>query len=361
MDSILRVQNLYVKKSSKIIIDIPDLSLSEGTITSIIGENGAGKTTLILTLAGLLRPTNGEIYFYQKKIGTELSLKKYRQNIAIVFQENMLINDTVYENIALGLKFRKMNKLIIKEKVKKMLEIFKISHLRDRKAHTLSGGEAKRVSIARALVLEPDILFLDEPFTSLDSISKEEIISDMIEILRKKKVTTILSTHDKFEAFRLSDLIIVMESGKIIQKGNKEDIIKHPANSFVASFIGAENILEGIVIAKKDGGFIAKVHDKLLECVGSYEIGDKVLLCIRPENIFISKHTLAEEISTRNLFEGKIKEIINFGHFYRITIDTGFNLIAYITKTSIDKLSLKIGDDVITGFKATSIHTISKV
>lgn len=360
MSSILSLKNLSVKKSGKVLISIDDFSVPTGSTLSIIGENGAGKTTLILTMAGLLKPASGVVLFKNKILDFDIPTETYRKNISIVFQENFLLNDTVYNNIALGLKFRKFNDAIIEKKVENILERFKISNLKNQKVYTLSGGEAKRVSIARALVIEPEILFLDEPFSSLDATSKEDIISDLITILKEKNITVIMSTHDKYEAFRLSDSIIVLEKGKIIQRGPKEHIIKSPASSFVASFVGTENILEGIVIEKKTGSFVAKVNNMFIEGFGEYEKGTKVLICIRPENIFISKY-LESDTSARNNFQGKVVEILDYGHFYRININCGFNLISYITKTSFDNLSLNINDIVFAGFKATSIHTITTV
>jgi tungstate transport system ATP-binding protein len=360
MSNILSVKNLSVKKSNKEIINIEDFTITEGSITSIIGENGAGKTTFILTMAGLLKPSTGTIFFKNKMI-KDMLLSEYRKNISIVFQENLLINDTVYNNIAMGLKFRKFHISSIEKKVDDILHRFKISHLKYQKANTLSGGEAKRVSIARALVIEPQILFLDEPFSSLDTLSKEDIITDMIKVLKDNKITVVMSTHDKYEAFRLSDSIIVLEKGKIIQKGLKEEIIKHPANSFVASFVGVENIIEGIIIEKKSGSFIAQVKNKYIEGIGDFDVGNKVLLCIRPENIFISRYLSESDTSARNIFRGKIIEILDYGHFYRVTIDCGFNLISYITKTSLINLSLKLNDIVFAGFKAMSVHTITMV
>ncbi len=360
MSNILSVKNLSIKKSNKEIINIDNFTISEGSITSIIGENGAGKTTFILTLAGLLKPSYGTIFFKDKSI-KDMPLSEYRKHISIVFQENLLINDNVYNNVALGLKFRNLPHSKIEKKVDDILSRFKIKHLKYQKANTLSGGEAKRVSIARALVIEPKILFLDEPFSSLDSLSKEDIITDMIKVLKEKNITVVMSTHDKYEALRLSHSIIVLEKGKIIQKGIKEDIIKYPANSFVASFVGVENIIEGIIIQKKSGSFIAQVKNNYIEGVGDYDIGNKVLLCIRPENVFISKHLIESQTSTRNIFRGKIVEILDFGHFYRVTIDCGFDLISYITKASLIDLSLKLNDTVYAGFKAMSIHTITMV
>lgn len=359
MENILTVKNLSVTIKGKELINVEKFEIREGSVIAVIGENGAGKTTFLLTLASLIKPTTGEIWFYNKQIGKQISQKDFRKQIAVVFQENFLLDKSVYENVAIGLKFRNFSERLIKDRVDDILKLLKIHEIKERKAKDLSGGEAKRVSIARALVIEPKILILDEPFSSLDSISKESIIIDMGRLIKEKNITTLISTHDKYEALRLADYISAFEKGKIIQEGTKDEVLHYPKNSFIASFAGVENILEGEVIEKKEGGFIARVLNTVVEGVGDFEVGKKVYLCIRPENIFLSKSEM--KTSVRNLFKGKIIEINNFGYYYRITIDCNFSLISYITKTSFAEMCINIGDEIFVGFKATSIHTIEKI
>jgi len=360
-NDILKAKNIAVIKKGKEILNVNSFNLKECSFTAVIGKNGAGKTTLMLALATLMKLTSGELWFKNKKIGGEISYEDFRRRIAIVFQDNLLLNETVFQNVAIGLKFRRVNDDEISYRVDNILKLLSISHLRDRKPAFLSGGEAKRVSIARALVIEPEILFLDEPFTSLDTVSKERIIIDMMEIIKEKKISTILTTHDKYEALRLSDYIVALDEGRISQEGRKEDIINYPQNSFVASFMGVENIIEGVVIEENEGGFVARAGDKLVEGVGDFKKGKKVLLCIRPENVFLSKNTHAVFSSVRNLFSGKVSEINDYGYFYRISVNCGFNIIAYITKTSFYEMSIQVGDELSVGFKATSVHTIAEV
>lgn len=361
MGSILTAKNVIVSKRNNILIQIRDFSIQEGSFVTVIGENGAGKTTLLLALSSLIPLSSGEIYFKEGKIGEVFTYSEYRKKISIVFQENLLLNDTVFNNVAIGLKFREVAKTEIISKVNGILNTLKINHLKERKVNTLSGGEAKRVSIARALAVEPEILFLDEPFASLDAVSKEGIIVDLAHIIKEKKITTIMSTHDKYEALRLSDHIIALEWGRIVQKGTKEEIIHSPKSSFVASFMGVENVLEGIVVEKRDGGFIADIGNQHLEGIGDYEVGSRVILCIRPENVFLSKSIDHIKSSVRNFFHGTVAEINNYGHYYRVTVNCGFNIISYITKTSFSEMQIQNGDEVSAGFKATAVHTITKL
>lgn len=361
MTPLLTAKNISVKKRRSTLIEVDAFSVEEGAFVAVIGENGAGKTTFLLALSALAPLASGSIYFKNALVGKDISCEDYRKKIAIVFQENLLLNDTVFNNVAIGLKFRKYSKQDIATATENILKLFNIFNLKDRRATTLSGGEAKRVSIARALVLNPELLILDEPFSSLDTVSKEEIIVDLAHIIKEKRITTIMATHDKYETLRLSDYIIALENGIIVQQGTKEEIVLSPKSSFVASFMGVENVFEGVVTEKKESEFIADIGNRHIEGIGEFEVGTKVILCIRPENVFLSKSKAPIKSSVRNFFEGVITELNNYGHYYRVTVNCGFNIISYITKTSFNEMQLKRDDKVSLGFKATSVHTITKL
>ncbi len=361
MNNLLEGKDILLSRKGQNIIDIELIYLKESEIVSLIGVNGAGKTTLLLTLSTLLKPDRGNLYFKGMHIGGKIKEKDYRKNISLLFQENLFLDTSVFENVSIGLRFRKYPQKLIEEKVNEMLKLLNIYHLKDRKAKTLSGGEAKRVSIARALVTEPKILFLDEPFTNLDTLTKDEVITDMGKIIKEKGISSIIVTHDKYEALRLSDRIIVMDKGKIIQEGTKEEVLHHPKNNFVASFFGVENILEGKVIEQKDGEILVDICGSIIEATGNFKKGTLVFLFIRPENVFIYKDGENIKSSVRNHFRGKIVEINNFGYYYRITVDCKFTIVSYITKSSFTELCLNFNDEVVIGFKATSIHTTEKI
>ena len=234
-------------------MDISSFLIHEGEILSLIGPNGAGKTTLLQTLSYLLKPFQGEIFFRGKKVETNHSVLEYRRKLAMVFQEPLLFDTTVFNNVASGLKIRGMKRGEIRDRVMEQLERFGISHLSDRSARTLSGGEAQRTSLARAFALQPEILLLDEPFSSLDPPTRDSLIEDLEHILQQTRTTAVFATHDRLEALRLSDRIAVMNEGKILQIGSPEEVMNHPVNEIVASFVGVETILTGKVIKKMAG------------------------------------------------------------------------------------------------------------
>src|SRR3989304_113968 len=212
---ILEARNLSVKRGGTVVLDIPSLSLRRGEILSLIGPNGAGKTTLLQTLSYLLGRFQGEIFFRGKKIETNHSVLEYRRKLAMVFQEPLLFDTTVFNNVASGLKIRGMRRNEIRDRVMEQLSRFGIGHLSDRSAKTLSGGEAQRTSLARAFALRPEILFLDEPFASLDPPTRNSLIEDLEHILQQTRTTAIFATHDRLEALRLSDRMAGRNEGKI--------------------------------------------------------------------------------------------------------------------------------------------------
>ncbi|MBU0702192.1 ABC transporter ATP-binding protein [bacterium] len=244
---ILEANNILVKKGGVTVLDIPHFSIKQGKHLSLVGPNGAGKSTLLLTLANLLKlqqdstSDKGEIYFKGNKIYLNYSTAiAYRRNISMVFQEPLLFNTTVFDNVASGLKIRGIRSSEIQNTVNECLQRFGISHLNNRSARKLSSGEAKRTSLARAFATKPEILFLDEPFSSLDLPTRELLIEDLEKNSREMGTTTIMATHDQMEVLQLSDYIMVMDQGKIVQSGTPDEIISHPANKFVSSFMGEE-------------------------------------------------------------------------------------------------------------------------
>lgn len=362
MDNIplLEVRNLEVKKGGVKILDIPSLSINKGETLSIIGPNGAGKTTLLQTLSYLIRSFNGEIFYMGKKIDSNQSIFDYRRKISIVFDEPLLFDTTVFNNVALGLKIRRIKKEEIKKRVMDELNRFGIAHLFNRSARTLSAGEARRTGLARAFVTDPDILFLDEPFSTLDSPSRDSIIKDLITIINHKRTTIILATHDRSEAISLSDRIAVMNGGRILQIGKTEEVINHPIDEFVASFVGIDTIISGKVVQKYSGTFIISVDGQEIEAVGEANLGENVVLFIRPENVILSKAVSKGRTSARNVFEGKILRITPLGLFQKVQLDCKFPLTAYVTNHSVAELALKEGDKVEASFKATAVSAIKK-
>jgi tungstate transport system ATP-binding protein len=359
MNNILTVQNLIVRLGGVTVLDIRELNVEAGRILALIGPNGAGKSTLLLTMAGLLKPSQGKLYYQGQPVETSANRANMRRSVSVVFQEPLLLNTSVYENVALGLKFRHLRHDEIKRNVEDALDYFGISSLAARSAKTLSGGEAKRVSLARAFALKPQLILLDEAFNSLDPPTRETLIDDLRHILEETKITAVLALHDREETLRLAQDVTVMASGKIVQSGTTAQIFNRPDSEFVANFVGTETILEGTVQSCKAGLMAISVAGKIIEAVGNFLPGHNVYCCLRPENITVSP-TMPEKISARNIFEAKIQKIVRQTFFYKMFLDCGFPMVAYITVSSCEDLGLCEGSIVAASFKATAVHVIPR-
>jgi tungstate transport system ATP-binding protein len=219
------------------VLEITSLAVKHGEVLAIVGPNGAGKSTLFLVLAHLLKANRGEIRLNGQPIDSFRDLD-YRRQIALVLQEPLLMDRSVYDNAALGLRFRGTSKVETRERVTRWLERLGVAHLADRPARKLSGGEAQRVSLARAFVLQPNLLLLDEPFTALDSPTRMRLLEDLESVLNETKMTTIFITHDLPEARKLATRMAVMLDGRIEQSGIPQEVFDRPANSQVAAFLG---------------------------------------------------------------------------------------------------------------------------
>ena len=357
---LLEVKDIRVIRGGTPLLDISSLIIHEGEILALIGPNGAGKTTLLQTLSYLLKPFQGEIFFRGKKVQANHSVLEYRRKLAMVFQEPLLFDTTVFNNVASGLKIRGMAKREIRRRVMEQLDRFGIGHLSNRSARTLSGGEAQRTSLARAFAIRPEVLFLDEPFASLDPPTRDSLIEDLEHILQQTRTTVTFATHDRSEALRLSYRMAVMNEGKIFQIGSPEEVMNHPIDEFVASFVGVETILSGRVIKKYGGTFLASILGQEIEVVGDVPLGETVVLCIRPENVTLSTSIFKETTSARNMFAGKILKIVPLGLYQKVQLDCGFPLVAYVTNHSMEELSLAEGKEVKASFKATAVTVVRK-
>jgi tungstate transport system ATP-binding protein len=357
---ILEAKDIQVIRGGTLLLDISSFLIHEGEILSLIGPNGAGKTTLLQTLSYLLKPFQGEIFFRGRKVEKNHSVLEYRRKLAMVFQEPLLFDTTVFKNVASGLKIRGMERGTIHDRTMEQLERFGISHLKDRSAKTLSGGEAQRTSLARAFALQPEILLLDEPFASLDPPTRDSLIEDLEHILQQTRTTAVFATHDRLEALRLSNRMAVMKDGKILQVGLPGEVMNHPVNEWVASFVGVETILTGKVIKQNGGTFITSVEGQEIEVVGDVHLGERVVLCIRPENVTLSTRSSQDRTSARNVFPGRITKITSLGLYQKIHLDCTFPLVAYVTNHSLEELSLTEGKEMRASFKATAVTVIRK-
>ncbi|MEN6330409.1 MAG: ABC transporter ATP-binding protein [Smithella sp.] len=359
MNPILTVQNLILRRGGITVLDVREMNVEEGRIIALIGPNGAGKSTLLLTMAGLLKPDQGMLYYKGLPVDTNARRAHMRRSVSVVFQEPLLINTSVYNNIALGLKFRHLSKDEIKKNVDAALDYFGINSLAKRSARTLSGGEAKRVSLARAFALKPELILMDEAFNSLDPPTRETLIDDLRHILGETKITAVLALHDREETLRLAQDVAVMVEGKIIQSGTTSQIFSHPESEFVANFVGTETIVPGVVKTNKDGHLEISINGKTIEATGNFSPGDKVYCCLRPEIITVSPVTPGIT-SARNVLEAKVLKIVRQAYLYKVFLDCGFPLVAYLTIPSCEDLGMCEHSFVAVSFKATAVHLIKR-
>jgi tungstate transport system ATP-binding protein len=237
--SLLQLSNLLVRREGRIVLDIKSLAVERGDILAIVGPNGAGKSTLFLTLARLLKADHGQIFFHGRRADSFPELE-YRRQIALVLQEPLLMDRSVYQNAAMGLNFRRSSRPEIEARVNHWLDRLGVANLAARPARKLSGGEAQRVSLARAFVLQPELLLLDEPFTALDAPTRLHLLEDLKAVLAETRTTTIFITHDLQEALKLATRMAVMLDGRIEQSGTPQDVFDRPSNDRVAGFLGKQ-------------------------------------------------------------------------------------------------------------------------
>jgi len=232
----ISIKDLLVQRDGRDTLKVDSLNIRQGETLAVVGPNGAGKSTLLLTLARLLKPTRGDILFHSKA-QHEWNDLDYRRRIAFVFQDPLLMDMSVRENIGLGLKFRGMKREEITEKVELWAKAMGVDKLLKRRAGQLSGGEAQRVSLARAFVLDPELLLMDEPFSAVDPQTREQLMQDLSRVLVENHRTTIFVTHNLREAAQFGDRVLVVIDGGLRQAGTPDELKEKPADSSVRDFI----------------------------------------------------------------------------------------------------------------------------
>lgn len=232
---LLHVERLQIRRGGVQVLDLPRFSICSEEKVAVIGPNGAGKSSLLLGLACLIERECGTITFQGEQV-TPGGETQYRRRIAMLFQEPLLFDTSVLDNVAEGLRIRGCGRAEAREAALESLELFRIGHLANRSAHKLSGGEAQRVSLARAFAVRPKLILMDEPFSSLDLPTRIVLAEDLGRILHESGTAAIIATHDRIEALRVVERLVVIDGGVIIQEGSPQEVMAQPANAFVAAF-----------------------------------------------------------------------------------------------------------------------------
>ncbi len=310
MKKLIEFKNIVKNFDDTLVLKGIDLDIYENEFVTLLGPSGCGKTTLLRMLGGFLTPDEGEIIFDGQPID---DVPAYKRPINTIFQKYALFPHlNVYDNIAFGLKLKKMPKDIIEAKVSRMIQLVDLQGREKDDISVLSGGQQQRVAIARALVNEPDVLLLDEPLAALDLKLRKEMQHELKRIQQEVGITFIFVTHDQEEALTMSDKIVVIKDGKIQQIGTPEEIYNEPVNQYVANFIGESNIIDGVM--KRDG--LVNFDDKDYKCVDrDFKTDEAVDVVIRPEDIDIVEFG-------KGKLNGEIKSVLFKGVHYEVIVET---------------------------------------
>jgi iron(III) transport system ATP-binding protein len=267
-------------------VDDVSLSIDKGEFVTLLGPSGCGKTTTLRLIAGFEFPTQGHMTLDGRRLD---DVPPNRRDMAMVFQSYAIFPHlSVFDNIAYGLKIKKLSSIELRRRIATVLSLTELTGLEQRAPHQLSGGQQQRVALARALVMEPKVLLFDEPLSNLDAKLREQMRAEIRRIQQTLGITSVYVTHDQAEAMTLSDRIVVMQQGRIVQIGSAYQLYHRPANAFVADFIGKANFLPAQVVGVAPGGLDLDVLGRRLRlrpADGAIHVGDRIMLLARPEAI----------------------------------------------------------------------------
>jgi len=364
---ILEIRDLTLYRQGKRVLEVDSLSVYEGEKLAVIGPNGAGKSTLLLTLARILKPSSG-VVMYRGETLTSADDLRYRRKIALVLQDPLLLDGSVSRNVATGLRLRGVPRKQAESRVDHWLGKLGIAHLKDRPSRQLSGGEAQRVSLARAMAIQPELLLLDEPFGALDPPTRSRLLEDFQALLTDMTLTMVFVTHDMDEALALGDRIAVIVDSQLRQVDTPERVFSRPADVDVASLVGVETVLVGKVLQAQRGQLLVDISGIHMEAVGEVAAGRDVLLLLRPEDITLWLDGELPPSSARNRLAGTVSRMTPQGPLVKVTVscqgaDMGgeaVKVVSLVTRRSAQEMGLVPGRQVLLTMKASSIHIIAR-
>lgn len=354
----IEIEHVSKKFGGKSVLKDVCATIRDGEIFAIIGPSGSGKSTLLRTINLLETPDGGRIVVDGIDIHAEKRrVIEIRRRMAMVFQKPAAFNENVYENIAVGLRMRRVPETEIRRKITDALEVIGLSGYERRRAKTLSGGEMQRVALARALVTDPAVLLMDEPTANLDPVAIETIEELVLRINREFGQTVVISTHDMLQGQRLAHRIGVLMDGIFSQVGTPREVFALPKNKDVARFVGIENIIAGRIVGTSGGVAEIDAAGVIVRAVTPLPVGTHVCACIKPEDITI--HLVdGSQISARNLLDGTVARMTAFGPLTRLVVECGIPFSALITWKSAEELGIVEGRRVRISFKASAIHVV---
>lgn len=324
-DCILKMENVIVPCAArKNILNIDRLILTYGELVAVVGPNGAGKSTL-LQVINLLHSYCGEMQLFGQEINHK-DKTMLRRRSAMVFQDMLLLNDTVFNNVALALRFRGIKEGEVRERVYKALADFRCDHLADRPALLLSGGETQRVCIARALVTTPELLLLDEPFTSLDAATRDELLEEIRQLAESRGIAVVLVSHSFTEVLHFAERAVVLFDGRIVQDDKPEVIMRRPVNAQVARLVGMDNIIPCAMEQDSQGHFIRLANG--IRFLYHGEVGKPISACCLPgDALHVWNEGLSFEQGPWIIVEGLVERVIPGVGIYRVLVKVGEHIV----------------------------------
>lgn len=357
MNKKIKIDSVTKKFGEVIAVNKISLEIGEGEFVTLLGPSGCGKTTLLRIIAGFEKPTEGSVFIK----GIEITyLPPEKRPVNMVFQNYALFpHMNVFDNVAYSQVVKKRPLIEIKNEVDEVLSLVGLSGFNERKISQLSGGQAQRVALARAIINKPEVLLLDEPLGALDLQVRKQMQIELKNIQKRLGTTFIYVTHDQEEAMVMSDKIVLINEGKVIQIGKPEEIYENPQTIFASKFIGSTNIIEGTVIRKREDEIIVSTRAGEISCAHNINVklGDHVYLSVRDEKLLIT--TEGEETGFENKLKGKVFERIYVGSLVRYSVAVGDDLIITADVPSALHLrAINVGDEVFLYWKKDCSHVL---
>jgi tungstate transport system ATP-binding protein len=344
--------------ASPFVLNVPSLSVREGDRLVLLGPNGAGKSTLVRILSLIEKPASGTYFYRGEPVTHSRDAARIRRSFSALFQRPVVFKGTVEDNLRLALRLK--GKPESGRVLGEALEAFELGALRDSPAGSLSGGEARKLSLAMALITEPEVLFLDEPTAFLDPVSRRSFEELMRRVLAERATTLVYVTHDRSEALSFGSRVALLVSGRIIQEGSVDEVFGFPASVEAAEITGSllvergvlEDVEDGLAAVRLPSG--AKLHAVVRD---GLSVGMRVAVVIRPDSVVIEGSSPGDA-SPRNTFEARVTDVRARDGVYEVFLDPGFPLRSFVTAQAVRELSLEQGRTVFASFKATAVRLI---
>ncbi|MGH7475446.1 MAG: ABC transporter ATP-binding protein [Longimicrobiales bacterium] len=358
MTSLLEARGLRRHYGERLVVDIETLTLARGEIVALLGPNGAGKSTLFRILLRLESVSRGEVRLNGEPL--RVGDPKARGRLAGVFQRPHLFAGTVFDNLAFALRAAGRSRRDIDVRVRELAQLLGVSQQLSRSVGSLSGGEAQRVALGRALATSPDVLLLDEPMANLDPATRDRLREDVERLARAQAGAVLLITHDPLDAFGLADRVVVMEQGRIVQHGTPDELVLEPVTPFVAAITGAQLLLDGQVERIEQGITAVRLRGgarlEIVHTAGqALDPGTPVHVAYRPEDVVVAPPQ-APATSARNRFDVRVTAVIPMAGVVRVKLMGDIALVATVTRQSASELELRPGASATAQLKAAALR-----